>query len=85
MFHDDGDGKVRLGPGACLVLAAQLGSVLGNTSCVLVQPHQRQYLSMPEMTPATDTLEDMFHAHIEAARRAATNGHGGGGGGCGCG
>jgi hypothetical protein len=65
--------------------ALALAAALGATSCVTVEPHQRKYLSMPEMNPATDALEDVFHAHIEAARRASTNGHGGGGGGCGCG
>lgn len=75
--HDTVGGKRA----ACLVLATGLMTA----SCVLVQPQERKYLSTPEMTPATDALEDTFHAHIEAARRAATNGHGSGGGGCGCG
>jgi hypothetical protein len=66
---------------ATLVVASSLGAA----SCVLVEPHERKYLSTPEMTPGNELLEDTFHAHIEAARRASTNGHGGGGGGCGCG
>ncbi|MBL8944046.1 MAG: DUF4266 domain-containing protein [Myxococcales bacterium] len=81
MQDDDTTTMARWTTAVLLVMSTGLGS----TGCVLVMPQERQYLSMPEMTPATDTLEDMFHAHIEAARRAATNGHGGGGGGCGCG
>lgn len=64
---------------------ALVGAVLGANGCVLVQAQERKQLSQPEMTPATDALEDKFHAHIDAARRAGINGHGGGGGGCGCG
>lgn len=64
---------------------ALVGLVHGATGCVLVRPQERQHLSKPEMTPANDGLEDMFHAHIESARRSGINGHGGGGGGCGCG
>ena len=69
----------------CRAAAIGVAIMLGVGSCVLVEPHQRKHLSTPEMNPATDSLEDVLHAHIEAARRASTNGHGGGGGGCGCG
>lgn len=81
MLDDDTTTVARWTTAALLVMATGLGS----TGCVMVKPQERQYLSTPEMSPTTDAIEDVFHAHIEAARRAATNGHGGGGGGCGCG
>jgi len=66
----------------CRITALLFFAVAG---CVTVKPQERQHLSTPEMTPETDALEDTFSAHIDAARRGASNGHGGGGGGCGCG
>lgn len=69
----------------CVFGLALVGLVLGATGCVTVRPEARKHLSKPEMTPATDALEDTFNGHIDAARRAGINGHGGGGGGCGCG
>lgn len=53
--------------------------------CVTVTPAQRQYLSLPEMTPETAALEHTWHSHVEAAREGAMGGHGAAGGGCGCG
>ncbi len=56
--------------------------------CVTVKPSQRDALSKPEMTPATDASEDEYYGHVEAARQGSFGGHGvgaGGGGGCGCG
>jgi hypothetical protein len=51
-----------------------------------VAPSQRQYLSLPEMTPSTDAMEDSFQAHIDNARRGSMGGRSGAaGGGCGCG
>ena len=55
------------------------------SGCVTVKPSQREHLSKPEMTPATDAEEDRWHAHIEQARHGGMGGHGGAGGGCGCG
>jgi hypothetical protein len=55
------------------------------TGCVTVTPSQRQDLSRPEMTPATDGIEEVWHTHVEAAREAGFGGHGAAGGGCGCG
>lgn len=55
------------------------------TSCVLVKPSDRQYLSRPEMTPKTDVDEEIWHSHVEAAREGGFGGHGAAGGGCGCG
>jgi len=64
-----------------------LGSVLalGSAACVTVTPAQRQQLSKPEMNPATDTEEEIWHTHVEVAREAGFGGHGAAGGGCGCG
>lgn len=62
-----------------------LGVLLLVTGCVTVSPAQRQHLSKPEMTPATDAEEEVFHTHVEAAREGAMGGHGAAGGGCGCG
>ncbi len=81
MLDDDTTTLARWTTAALLVMATGLGA----TGCVTVKPQERQYLSTPEMSPTTDALEDVFQAHIQAARGAATNGHGGGGGGCGCG
>jgi hypothetical protein len=58
---------------------------LASSACVTVQPYQRQYLAQPEMDPATDTLEETFHSHIESAREGSFGGHRASGGGCGCG
>lgn len=55
------------------------------SACVTVTPAQRELLSRPEMTPAADAHEEIFHSHIEAAREAGFGGHGSAGGGCGCG
>jgi hypothetical protein len=65
----------RLGPFLALTPAA----------CVTVTPAQRQLLSKPEMTPASDSAEEVWHSHVEAAREAGFGGHGAAGGGCGCG
>ncbi|MCA9651739.1 MAG: DUF4266 domain-containing protein [Myxococcales bacterium] len=54
-------------------------------SCVTVTPAQRKELSQPEMTPAADAEEEVWHTHVEAAREAGFGGHGAAGGGCGCG
>ena len=56
-----------------------------STACVTVRPSQREQLSKPEMTPATDLDEETFYSHVEAAREGAMGGHGAAGGGCGCG
>jgi hypothetical protein len=53
--------------------------------CTTVTPAQRQELSRPEMTPAADATEEVWHTHVEAAREAGFGGHGAAGGGCGCG
>lgn len=66
-----------------VVLATVL--VLGASGCVTVKPTQRQQLAKPEMSPVTDSEEETFHGHVEAAREAAFGGHGAAGGGCGCG
>lgn len=72
---------------APLVLGVMLASgyVLLASACVTVTPAQRQALSRPEMTPATDATEEVWHTHVEAAREAGFGGHGAAGGGCGCG
>ena len=62
-----------------------LALVVLASGCVTVTPAQRELLSRPEMTPAADAHEEVFHGHIEAAREAGFGGHGGVGGGCGCG
>ena len=59
--------------------------ILGSIGCVTVRPSERQELSTPEMTPAADAEEEIWHTHIEAAREAGFGGHGAAGGGCGCG
>ena len=61
-----------------------LGAVV-LTGCVTVQAHERRYLAMPEMDPATDALEAVFLSHVESAREGGFGGHGAAGGGCGCG
>lgn len=65
--------------------AACVGGVVLLSSCVTVTPAERQLLSQPEMTPATDATEEVWHTHVEAAREAGFGGHGAAGGGCGCG
>jgi len=68
-------------------LAAPLAIViaLASSACVTVKPYERQILAQPEMDPATDALEEVFHSHIESAREGGFGGHGASGGGCGCG
>ncbi len=68
-----------------LVGGVALVTSLGTAACVTVTPAQRQILSQPEMTPATDLPEEVWHGHVEAAREAGFGGHGAAGGGCGCG
>ncbi len=53
--------------------------------CATVRPSEREVLSRPEMDPADDLEEEVFHSHIEAAREGGFGGHGAAGGGCGCG
>jgi hypothetical protein len=65
--------------------AMVLGLSLACSACVTVTPAERQQLSTPEMTPATDAEEEVWHTHVEAAREAGFGGHGAAGGGCGCG
>ncbi|MFO0633831.1 MAG: DUF4266 domain-containing protein [Nannocystaceae bacterium] len=77
------DGRTRGGVAAVLVALAALGGLA--SGCVTVSPAQREQLSKPEMNPAADVQEDVWHGHIEAARHGAMGGHGGAGGGCGCG
>ncbi|MCX4245797.1 DUF4266 domain-containing protein [Paraliomyxa miuraensis] len=67
-----------------VVLGGSVGMAL-LTGCVTVSPAERQQLSKPEMTPATDASEEVWHTHVEAAREAGFGGHGAAGGGCGCG
>lgn len=62
-----------------------LGVAVLAGGCVTVTPAQREQLSRPEMTPATDAVEEVWHTHVEAAREAGFGGHGAAGGGCGCG
>ncbi|MCA9710392.1 MAG: DUF4266 domain-containing protein [Myxococcales bacterium] len=62
-----------------------LGVPLASAACVTVTPAERQQLSTPEMTPATDGEEEVWHTHVETAREAGFGGHGAAGGGCGCG
>lgn len=68
----------------CLAPLA-LGVVVLTAGCATVTPAERQALSRPEMTPATDATEEVWHTHVEAAREAGFGGHGAAGGGCGCG
>jgi hypothetical protein len=63
-----------LGLGACLACAA----------CGHVKPHEREYLSKPSMTPATESAEVAFQAHVRESREGATSGSSAAGGGCGC-
>jgi hypothetical protein len=77
-------------PGRNPVFARMLRSLAVGCSvlvggCVTVKPHERQYLAQPEMSPATEALEETFYSHIESAREGAFGGHGASGGGCGCG
>ena len=64
---------------------AVLLPILLGLGCVTVTPAQRKHLSKPEMIPATDGEEEVFHIHVEAAREGSMGGHGAAGGGCGCG
>jgi hypothetical protein len=75
-------------PRTCLApwpTALVLGVIVLASGCTTVTPSQRQQLSRPEMTPATDAVEEVWHTHVEAAREAGFGGHGAAGGGCGCG
>lgn len=65
--------------------AAAILLALSASGCALVKPSERALLAMPEMDPSIDTLEHVFHSHVEAAREGAFGGHGTQGGGCGCG
>jgi len=60
-------------------------TLLGVSGCAGVKPHQRRYLSLPEMSAAGEAEEGTWQSHVEAAREAGMGGHGVAGGGCGCG
>ncbi|MCA9637354.1 MAG: DUF4266 domain-containing protein [Myxococcales bacterium] len=66
-----------------LALLAAIGAT--QVACVTVRPSERQVLSRPEMDPAKDADEEVWHSHVESAREGAFGGHGAAGGGCGCG
>lgn len=69
---------------ARLVLALAPLAALA-AGCATVKPSQREVLSRPEMTPATEGMEEQFQSHVESAREGGFGGHGAAGGGCGCG
>ena len=54
------------------------------TGCAHVKPHEREYLSRPSMTPASESAEAAFQAHLRESREGATAGSNAAGGGCGC-
>jgi hypothetical protein len=61
-----------------------LGACLACAACGHVKPHEREYLSKPSMTPATESAEVAFQAHVRESREGATSGSSAAGGGCGC-
>jgi hypothetical protein len=54
------------------------------SACSHVSPYEREYLSRPNMTPATEAHEQAFQAHLRESREGATAGSSAAGGGCGC-
>ena len=66
-------------------VAAVLLLAASQAACVTVRPAERQVLSRPEMDPARDAPEEIWHSHVESAREGGFGGHGAAGGGCGCG
>lgn len=54
------------------------------SACSHVAPYEREYLSRPSMTPATEAQEQAFQAHLRESREGATAGSSAAGGGCGC-
>jgi len=59
----------------CLALA---------TSCVRVQPHERETLARRSMDPQPAASEQKLDGHVEEYREGSIGGTGAGGGGCGC-
>jgi hypothetical protein len=58
--------------------------LVGASGCVVVKPYQREALSVPAMTPGTESNDDRFRQHWQGSREGATGGFGAAGGGCGC-
>jgi hypothetical protein len=57
------------------------------SGCAAIKPPQaweKGMLARPEMTLASDPLEQGFAQHTYASKEAASGGYGVGGGGCGC-
>lgn len=61
-----------------------LGACLACAACAHVKPHEREYLSKPSMTPASESAEVGFQAHLRESREGASAGSSAAGGGCGC-
>ncbi len=61
-----------------------LAMCLASAACGHVKPHEREYLSRPNMTPASEAAEGSFQAHLRESREGATAGSNAAGGGCGC-
>ncbi|MCA9660581.1 MAG: DUF4266 domain-containing protein [Myxococcales bacterium] len=72
-------------PRAAIAAAIVAAIACTQAACVTVRPSERQVLSRPEMDPARDAPEEVWHSHVESAREGAFGGHGAAGGGCGCG
>jgi hypothetical protein len=64
-----------------IVLSA---AVIILSSCVTVSPWQRGVLAQPEMSWASDSLENTLDNHIYFAKEASSGGGAAAGGGCGC-
>jgi hypothetical protein len=63
---------------------SMLGACVLCVGCGHVKPHEREYLSKPSMTPASEAAEVGFQAHLRESREGATAGSSAAGGGCGC-
>jgi hypothetical protein len=72
--------RVVLRMRACLAV----GCLLIVSACSHVRPYEREYLSRPNMTPADETHEAQFQAHLRESREGASAGSSAAGGGCGC-
>ena len=69
-----------------LSLACVLAFVISGCSHIdpWVSPYERNYLSDPVMSFASDPIDASFMHHVHQAREGARGAEGGGGGGCGC-
>jgi len=74
----------RLTMHARWLLAVGVAATLHGCAFAPPQPWEKGALARPEMTMASDPLDQRFIQHVYGSKESASGGYGVGGGGCGC-